>query len=181
VSEIATVTLLLLGCAVAVVLTALRLPGTWLIVAGAAIWSWSEEWKVISVGLVLALGGLALIGEAVELSASVLTARSAGASRQAAWGGLVGGILGMFFLSFPMPIVGTLLGAVLGCFIGAAVIEIAVRKRLAHGARVGVFAALGYAVGTAAKVAIALLMSGLLVASTLWPTAAASRGGTPFP
>ncbi len=179
--EIGTVILLLLGCAAAVVLTAVRLPGTWLIVAGAAVWGWSEEWQRISVAMLAALAGLALVGEAVELSASVFTARHAGASRQAAWGGLVGGILGMFFLSLPMPIVGTLLGAVLGCFLGAAVIELAVRKRVAHGARVGVFAALGCAVGTAGKVAIALLMSGLLVAITLWPTASAGQGGTPLP
>ena len=179
--EIGTIVLVILGCALGVVLTAVRLPGVWLIVAGAGLWGWSDGWRQVTVMVFVVLVVLAVIGEVVELAASVLTARKAGASRQAAWGGLVGGVLGMFFLSLPMPIIGTLIGAVLGCFIGAAAVELAKRKRLGQGAKVGVFAALGYAVGTAAKVAIALLMSGVVLASVLWPVASAAEGIAPLP
>ena len=179
--EIGTIVLVILGCALGVVLTAVRLPGVWLIVAGAGIWGWSDGWRQVTVMVFVALVVLAVIGEVVELAASVLTARKAGASRQAAWGGLVGGVLGMFFLSLPMPIIGTLIGAVLGCFIGAAAVELAKRKRLGHGAKVGVFAAIGYAVGTAAKVAIALLMSGVVLASVLWPIVSGAEGVAPVP
>jgi len=99
----------------------------------------------------------------------VFTARRAGGSRQAAWGGMIGGIVGMLSLSFlvPIPIVGTMIGALVGCFAGATIVELAVRKRLAQGTRVGLFAAMGFALGTAAKVAVALVMSGLLVTSVI--------------
>ena len=66
-----------------------------------------------------------------------------------------------------VPPLGTMVGAVLGCFAGATLIELAMRKKLAHGAKVGVFSAIGYALGTAAKVAIALVMSALLLTSAL--------------
>ncbi len=119
--------------------------------------------------IVAVLCGLALIGEAVELLTSVFTAKKAGASRQAAWGGLAGGLAGMILLSFlvPVPLLGTLVGALLGCFLGATLAELAMRKKLTHGTKVGFFSALGFALGAAAKVAIALAMSAVLLTSVV--------------
>ena len=91
-----------------VLLTFLRLPGTWLIVAVGAGYGWLTDWQRISVGWVGLLAGIAILGELVELLASALIARGAGASRQASWGGMIGGIVGMFVFSLPLPIVGTL-------------------------------------------------------------------------
>ena len=75
----------------------------------------------------------------------------------------------MLLLSFliPVPLVGTMVGALLGCFIGAALIELAMRKKLTQGTRVGFFSALGFALGVAAKVAIALAMSAILLTSVV--------------
>ena len=168
--EVGVVAAAIFGCFVAVLLTALRLPGTWLIVAGMAIAGWASQWQSVSMSRVVLLAGLAVGAEVVEFFASVITARKAGGSRQAAWGGLVGGILGMIFLSLPFFIVGTFIGAILGCFLGAFVVELAMNKRLAEGTRVGLFSALGLAIGTAAKIGIALVMSGIAV-WTFWPAA----------
>ncbi len=156
------------GCFIAVVLTAVRLPGTWLMVVGVAIAGWAGEWDQVSMARVGILAGLATGAELFEFFASLITARKAGGSRQAAWGGMVGGILGMIFLSLPFFIVGTFIGAILGCFLGAFVVEIAMNKRLAEGTKVGLFSALGFAIGTAAKIGIALLMAGIVV-WTFWP------------
>ena len=161
------IVLLVLCCLLGVVTTALRLPGTWLIVAGAILYGWWGEWTRISLVLVGVLAGIALLGEAFELLTSVFTARKAGASRRAAWGGLIGGIVGMFLLSLPVPIVGTIVGAVLGCFVGAMIAELSVRKELGQGARVGLFSAAGFVLGTVAKLGIALVMAGILVTSVL--------------
>ncbi|UCC31200.1 MAG: DUF456 domain-containing protein [Phycisphaerales bacterium] len=167
--EIITIIGLVLCCCLAVALTALRLPGTWLLIAIMLGYGWLSDWRGVGLLMVAVLCGLALIGEAVELLASVFTAKKAGASRQAAWGGLAGGLVGMIFLSFliPVPLVGTLVGALLGCFLGAALAELAMRKKLAQGTKVGFFSALGFALGAAAKVAIALAMSAVLLTSVV--------------
>ncbi len=158
-----------LGCFIAVVLTALRLPGTWMIVGGVAVAGWASNWESVAMSRVVVLTGLATGAELFEFFASVITARKAGGSRQAAWGGMIGGILGMIFLSLPFFIIGTFVGAILGCFLGAFVVEIVMNKRLAEGTKVGLFSALGFAIGTATKIGIALVMSGVVV-WTFWST-----------
>ncbi len=123
---------------------------------------------------------LAVLGEIIELLASVFAARRAGASRQAGWGGLIGGIVGMVVFSIPVPIFGTIVGALLGCFAGAALAEFAfsrkrnedslmsdVGKTGARSIKVGFFAAVGFVLGTAAKTAIALVLTGLLLISAV--------------
>ena len=167
--EIITIIGLVLCCCLAVALTALRLPGTWLLIVVTLGYGWLSDWQRVGLVMVAVLGGLALIGEAVELLASVFTAKKAGATRQAAWGGLAGGLAGMLLLSFlvPVPLVGTMVGALLGCFVGAALVELAMRKNLTQGTKVGFFSALGFALGAAAKVAIALAMSAVLLTSVV--------------
>ena len=161
--------LLILCCLVGVAMTAIRLPGTWLIAATGLGHAWSNGWARSGATLVAVLFGAAVFGEAVEMLAAVITARRAGASGKAAWGGMLGGILGMIFLSFlvPIPIVGTILGAVVGCFAGATLVEWAVRRRVTHGTEAGVFAALGFVLGAVAKVVVALAMSGILLHALL--------------
>ena len=167
--EVVLVVSLFLGCGVGVALTAVRLPGTWLIVVMAFGFVWWKGWERAGLIMAAVLVGIALVGEGVELLASVFTARKAGATRQAAWGGLIGGFAGMLFLSFlvPVPLVGTMVGAMVGCFAGATIAELHARKKLADGARVGLFSALGFVLGTATKVALALVMSGILLTSAV--------------
>ena len=166
---------LILCCLLGVLITIARLPGTWLIVAAAFGNGWLVQWQEISPAIVAVLAGLAVIGEAAEVIMSALAARKAGASRGAAWGGLLGGILGMFFLSsmlsLPFPVVGTVIGAIAGalagCFAGAMLVELAIRKKLAQGTKVGLFSALGFVVGMVTKIALALVMSGLVLTSVV--------------
>jgi len=168
-NEVLVVSLLVLVCLVGVAMTAIRLPGTWLIVVSAAGYAWSEGWPRAGLTLLGILTGIALLGEGIEILASVVTARRAGASRKAAWGGMFGGILGMIFLSFmvPIPIVGTMIGALVGCFTGATLVEISARKGISHGTKVGVFAAMGFVFGAIAKIVVALVMSGLLLSAVI--------------
>jgi uncharacterized protein YqgC (DUF456 family) len=172
---------LTLCCMLAVAMTALRLPGPWLIVIGALLYGWWADWEpfgLLLIGLLVLFGAL---GEAAEFLGAVLTARKAGASRQAAWGGLIGGLLGVVFLAsictVPFPLIGTLIGAVIGamigCFAGATIVELWLRREVAQGARVGLFSALGMALGTAAKLAVAMAMSALVM------TAAVCSGPSP--
>ncbi len=168
--DIVSVVPWILGCTLGIVLTAVRLPGTWLIVAVAVFYGWWTEWVQVGLIFILVLAGIALLGEAIELGTSMLTARRAGGSRRAAWGGLIGGFLGLFLLSFlvPIPIVGSMAGALVGCFAGAMIGELTVRKELAQGTRVGLFSALGFVLGTVAKLAIAFVMAGVLLTTVIF-------------
>jgi len=169
-SQIAWIAALILVCGVGVLLTVFRLPGTWLMVGAAVLASWWSDWQRPDIVHVAVLIGLASIGELLEVALSVFTARRAGASRRAAWGGLVGGVLGMVFLSFliPVPPFGALAGALVGCFGGALVAELTLGRGFSRSARVGAFSAVGFALGAAAKLAIALAMAALLVAAYVW-------------
>lgn len=159
---------LTLACCIGILLTVFRLPGTWLIIAAAGIYQWlavdeGGGWIILAI-----LVGLAVIGEVGELLASVITSKKAGASRQAAWGGLIGGFVGMFLFSLPLPVIGTLAGAVIGCFVGALIVEWRVRGKLGQGAKVGVFSAIGFVLGAVFKLAVALMMAGLLITSAVF-------------
>jgi len=173
--DIVAIVALSICCMVGIMLTALRLPGSWLVVVAALVYGWWSDWQDIGLVLVAVLAGIALIGEATEFALSAITAKKAGASRQAVWGGLAGGILGMLFLSsllsLPLLFVGTLIGAVagalVGCFIGATLVEYAVRKRLAQGTKVGIFSAVGFVLGMVTKVALVLIMSALVLTSVV--------------
>jgi uncharacterized protein YqgC (DUF456 family) len=171
---------LALCCLLGVALTALRLPGTWLIIVIALVYGWWTQWERVGWVMMAVLIGIALVGEAVELLASVFTARKVGASRRAAWGGVIGGVLGMVFLSIPVffPPLGTIVGALVGCFAGAAMAELTVRGKtsaslqgVTHGTKVGIFSALGFVLGTVTKIALALLMSAIVLTSVACPTA----------
>ena len=168
-NDVLLIILLSLACLIGVAMTAIRFLGTWLIAASAVGYAWSEEWARASLTLVSFLIAFALLGEGVEIFASIVTARWGGASRKAAWGGMLGGILGMVFLSFlvPIPIVGTMIGALVGCFAGAAFVEISVRRDMSHGTKVGFFAAMGFVFGAVAKVVVALVMSGILLSAVI--------------
>ncbi len=163
------VILLALWCVVGVAMTALRLPGTWLIVAGALLYGWWTDWVGVGRWILVLLIVSAGVAELLELLASVFTARKAGASKQAAWGGFLGAILGMFLLSFlvPVPFVGAMVGALVGCFGGAMMAELSVRRRVGQGTKVGLFSALGFVIGMVTKLAIAMGMAGALVTSVI--------------
>jgi len=161
--EIATLLGLGIICLAAVLCTVVRLPGTWVIVAAAAGYGWLTDWAHVGVTFVVIFAGVAVVGEVVELAMSAVTARKAGASRRAGWGALIGGFVGMFIFSLPLPLIGTIFGALVGCFVGALVAELTVKKEFAHGAKVGTFSAIGFVLGMVTKIALAMMMAAALV------------------
>ena len=142
------------------VLTIVTLPGTWLMcaaLAGYAVLTRAHHlmtWKPIALLLVLATAA-----EIIDTVGSGAGAKKAGASKLAMFGAVVGGIIGAIFLSFipPFPL-GTIAGACGGCFVGAAAIELLVRKDVGQSLRVGFYAARGRLMGIISKIALALVM-----------------------
>ncbi|MFQ5462882.1 MAG: DUF456 domain-containing protein [Phycisphaerae bacterium] len=174
---------LALWCLVGVLLTVVRMPGTWAIIAGAALHGWWTQWSSIgwlTLGLLIAA---AVVAEIIEFLASSVVAKGAGASRRAAVGGFLGAFFGMFMLSFlvPIPLVGTVIGAIAGCFLGALIGELSAQSKLEKVARVGAFSAVGLVIGMVTKMAISAAMAGvvLFAAFTTTPKPAATTPADP--
>jgi uncharacterized protein YqgC (DUF456 family) len=130
------------------------LPGVPLVFAGLFLGAWIGNFETIGWITVGILAMLAIVAWAVDFLASALGARYLGASSRAFWGATFGAIVGIFF---------GLPGIVFGPFIGAVVGEISGGSDLLQSGRSGLGAWLGMVVATAAKLAIAFLMIGIVI------------------
>ncbi|HQQ34155.1 MAG TPA: DUF456 domain-containing protein, partial [Methylophilus sp.] len=71
------------------------LPGSALIFGGMLLAAWIDNFSRISTLTLAMLGTLAILAWAIDFIASLFTAKRAGASKQALWGTLIGGFLGL--------------------------------------------------------------------------------------
>jgi uncharacterized protein YqgC (DUF456 family) len=130
------------------------LPGAPLVFLGALLGAWAENFAHLGVGTLLVLGVLAVLAIVVDFVASAFGVRRFGASRRAVFGATLGALVGLFF---------GVAGVVVGPFIGAVVGELSLRRNLAAAGRAGLGATIGLALGTAAKLAIAVAMLGVIL------------------
>jgi uncharacterized protein YqgC (DUF456 family) len=130
------------------------LPGVPLVFAGLFLGAWIGNFETIGWITVGILAMLAIVAWAVDFLAGALGAKYLGASSRAFWGATLGAIVGIFF---------GLPGIVLGPFIGAVLGELSVGSDLLQSGRSGLGAWLGMVVATAAKLAIAFLMIGIVI------------------
>ena len=130
------------------------LPGVPLVFAGLFLGAWIGNFETIGWITVGILAMLAIVAWAVDFLAGALGARYLGASSRAFWGATFGAIAGIF-LGLP--------GIVLGPFIGAVLGELSGGSDLLQSGRSGLGAWLGMVVATAAKLAIAFLMIGIVI------------------
>lgn len=154
---------LVLICLGGILVSALQLPGNWLILAAAVGYDAYYQWQRLGWKWLAVLGALAAAGELAELLSTAIAAQRAGASRRAGIGALVGGFAGMLLLSIPIPVIGTIIGGVVGCFAGALVMELTLHDDLAKGTRVGVSASIGRLLGLVAKLACSMAMAGACI------------------
>ena len=104
-------------------LTIVGIGGTFLIVIGALLYNlitWSMN---ISANTLLWITGLAVIGELLEWIITLVGMKTAGVSRYALMGTIVGAVIGGMALSI-VPIIGTIIGIVHGAVLGAFAMEI---------------------------------------------------------
>jgi uncharacterized protein YqgC (DUF456 family) len=130
------------------------LPGTVLIFAGLLLAAWTDGFARVGVGTLLLIGVLGAVSYTIDFVAASLGAQRAGASRRAMIGAALGTLLGLP-LGLPGVIFGPLVGAVIG--------EFSVHRDMSRAGRAGMAAWIGFAVGTAVKIALAFAMIAVFV------------------
>jgi len=147
------------------VLAVLGLPGTWLVIALAALvdvidwFTGDPETMTFGIPALVIAIAIAILAEIVEFLAGAAGAKAGGASRRgtvgALIGGFAGGIVGTFLI--PIPLIGTLTGAALGAGGGALIGEISrPGVSLSQTFKPATGAAAGRVAGTIAKLAFAI-------------------------
>jgi len=151
---------LLLGVSsiLGLVLVPLGLPGLWVMVAGVVGYGWLTDFRSVGVATIVAVVGLAFLGEIIEAWLGFRFARTFGVSRRSAWGALVGGIVGAV-MGVPVPIVGSVIGAFVGSFAGAALFEYSLSRAPATAVQAGWGAVVGRATAAAAKIALGVVIA----------------------
>jgi uncharacterized protein YqgC (DUF456 family) len=160
--------LLVVTCGIAWLLSLIALPGNWIIVGAAALFTWlfpqgagrGLMWSTVG-GLLL----LAILGEIIEFGAGAAGAAKHGASRRGIVLSILGAMAGSFAglaIGTPIPILGSFVMAVLGgaagAFAGAYLGEAWKGRGEAERMAVGRGAFSGRLWGTVGKLAVGAIM-----------------------
>lgn len=131
------------------------LPGSPLILAGAALYAWQTHFTAVGWADLIVLGVLALAGQGLDYAATVLGAKKYGASRWGMIGACIGGTLGL--------ITANIIGLIIGSFAGAVILELLKGGELKASMKVGYGTLVGFLCGAVGKVIIAITMVGYFI------------------
>ncbi len=131
------------------------LPGLWVMLGAAVIYSATGGGTAISTATLVLVGVVAVIAEIIEYVLSARYVRVYGGSRRGAWGAIIGGTVGAI-MGVPIPIIGSLIGAFAGSFVGALIAELGAGAGRKDASRAAFGALVGRAVAAAMKVAVGL-------------------------
>lgn len=165
-------TIVALTSLLGVALTLLSFPGIWTMVLVALLCKWwqPEMFSWWTLGVALALAGLAEIVEAFASAAGAAKAKGSKTAMGASLiGAVVGGILGTVFLPF-LPVIGTIIGGIAGAGLGAGAAERLIKqKQWRDSWNVARGAATGRALSIVAKGAIAVGVALMLTVAAFVP------------
>lgn len=135
------------------------LPGHMLILAGLIVGAWANGFTRVGVWTLVVLGVIALASYGIDFVAGALGAKHLGASPRAMTGAALGTLGGLFF---------GLPGVIVGPFVGAVIGELTANRDIMKAGKAGVAAWIGFAIGTAVKVALAFLMIGIFLVALVF-------------
>ena len=131
------------------------LPGSPLILAGAALYAWQTHFTAVGWADLTVLAVLALAGQGLDYAASALGAKKYGGSTWGMIGACIGGTLGL--------ITANIIGLIIGAFAGAVVLELVKGRELKASMKVGYGTLVGFLCGAVGKVMIAITMVGYFI------------------
>jgi uncharacterized protein len=165
-------TILILVNAAWLFLVLLGLPGNWLMLISTALVAWLYwDEGMFSRWTLLAVLGIAVLGEVLEFVAGAVGTKQAGGSRGGAFGALAGGLIGAAAGTFviPIPVIGSLLGACGGAFLGALSMELAGGREMEPAVRSGLGAGVGRFFGTVVKLVVGAAIWLIVAVAAFWP------------
>jgi uncharacterized protein len=130
------------------------LPGAPLVFGGLVLAAWIDSFTKVGWNGLFIIGILMAIALSVDLIATSIGAKKAGASPLAVTGAALGTLVGVFF---------ALPGIILGPFVGAFAGEYYVRRDVAQANKVGISTWLGLMIGTVIKLVLLFWMVGVFV------------------
>ena len=133
-------------------------PGTILVLAGAVLGAWLDDFTRVPWWIVAIIAVMAIAAWATDFLATLLGAKKAGASKLAIVGAALGTIAGIFM---------GLIGVLFMPFVGAVIGEYIAQKNAKQAAKVGLATWLGLLVGTVVKLVLVFMMIGIFVVTLL--------------
>ncbi len=143
----------------------LGIPGTFIILGMALIYSAFTRFNIITIRLLLWLLGIAITGEIIESFLGLFVARKFGASRLALFTALIGSLAGAVVGSMILPLVGTVAGAVIGAFLGTFLPELVLKKGVGKSVSAGMGAFIGRTSAVFVKIFLGAVMIALVILS----------------
>lgn len=135
------------------------LPGHMLILAGLIVAAWADGFRHVSGWTLGVIAVIALASYGIDFVSAAVSTRKLGASRRAMAGAAIGTLGGLFF---------GLPGLIAGPFVGAVIGELTETRDMRQAGRAGLAATIGFAIGTAVKVAFAFVMIAIFAAAFLF-------------
>ena len=135
------------------------LPGHMLILAGLVLAAWADGFRHVSGWTIGLVAVVAVASFGIDFVSAAVSTKKLGASPRAMAGAALG-TLGGFFFGLP--------GLIAGPFVGAVIGELTATKDMRQAGRAGVAATIGFAIGTAVKVAFAFVMIAIFAAAFLF-------------
>jgi hypothetical protein len=135
------------------------LPGHMLILAGLVLAAWADGFRHVSGWTIGVIAVVAVASYGIDFVSAAISTKKLGASPRAMAGAALG-TLGGFFFGLP--------GLIAGPFVGAVIGELTATKDMRQAGRAGVAATIGFAIGTAVKVAFAFVMIAIFAAAFLF-------------
>jgi uncharacterized protein YqgC (DUF456 family) len=135
------------------------LPGHMLILGGLVVAAWADGFRHVSGWTLGVIAVIALASYGIDFVSAAVSTKKLGASRRAMAGAAIGTLGGLFF---------GLPGLIAGPFVGAVVGELTATRDMRQAGRAGLAATIGFAIGTAVKVAFAFLMIAIFAAAFLF-------------
>ena len=135
------------------------LPGHMLILGGLVVAAWADGFRHVSGWTLGVIAVIALASYGIDFVAAAVSTKRLGASRRAMAGAAIGTLGGVFF---------GLPGLIAGPFVGAVIGELTETRDMRQAGRAGLAATIGFAIGTAVKVAFAFVMIAIFAAAFLF-------------
>ncbi|MFP4630563.1 MAG: DUF456 family protein [Candidatus Acetothermia bacterium] len=132
-------------------------PGTFVVVGASALAGLLSGGELVGFELFLVFLGLAVLGEILDWTFSLVVGKKYGASAPGLVASFIGAIAGAI-AGLPLPLIGNLIGAFLGAFAGAFIVELFLRKDAGQAMKSGLGVMFGKVFGSVFKVGIGTFM-----------------------